>query len=242
MVNQHAGRGNLGRGLSERSLGLRNPALFKTARTERKGSPTGNRYNEGQIMANTLMMKKKPQVETWTVEDQGDKFQNKRNACIEKLKESQKSYLKMNDAKLKEMLGAVVNEENSVVRTNRKSSAVKKIENISTYGSTSRILNTNRSVGNFVHPQIPNESRKAIEHFATNKNLKILPKEIRQNPFGNLPVLNSQYLDQGIYTLIQRGFIPKDVDVKPAMDREEPLLSTRRLAPIDPSLYEKANV
>jgi hypothetical protein len=75
-------------------------------------------------MVNRLMMKKKPQVETWAVEASEKKFENKRNACIEKLKESQKSYLKLNDAKLKEMLLAVVDEENPLVRTNRKSSAV----------------------------------------------------------------------------------------------------------------------
>jgi hypothetical protein len=155
------------------------------------------------------MMKKKPQLETWAVEASETTFENKRNKCIEKLKESQKSYLKLNDAKLKEMLLAVVDEENVLVRTNRKSSAVRKMENVSTYGSTSRILNSNRSmgnfagastVGNFVTRQIPNESRKGIENFATTKHLKVLPKEIKNNPFGNLPVLDSQYLDQGIYT------------------------------------------
>jgi hypothetical protein len=33
-------------------------------------------------MVNTLMMKKKPQVETWAVEASEKTFENKRNACI----------------------------------------------------------------------------------------------------------------------------------------------------------------
>ena len=63
----------------------------------------------------------------------------------------------------------------------------------------------------------------------TAKPKKILPKEVRENPFCNLPVLMDDDQNLGLINLVNQGLIPKDVDVSPALDRDDPVLKTRKI-------------
>lgn len=42
---------------------------------------------------------------------------------------------------------------------------------------------------------------------------KILPKNIRNNPFSEIPPITEGDLKKGLYNLIQTGIIPKDMDL-----------------------------
>ena len=60
---------------------------------------------------------------------------------------------------------------------------------------------------------------------------KYIPPEIRYNPFADLKVLTKKDLDQGIYTLMTQGYIPKDVDILPAIQRDNPIFHAKRMTP-----------
>lgn len=45
---------------------------------------------------------------------------------------------------------------------------------------------------------------------------KILPKNIRNNPFSDIPPITEGDLKKGLYNLVQTGIIPKDMDLQPA--------------------------
>jgi hypothetical protein len=68
-----------------------------------------------------------------------------------------------------------------------------------------------------------------ICHKKTTQPRKILPRELRENPFCNLPVLMDEDLNSGLLTLLNQGLIPKDVDVSPALDRDDPVLRTTKI-------------
>jgi len=42
---------------------------------------------------------------------------------------------------------------------------------------------------------------------------KILPKNIRNNPFSDIPPITEGDLKKGLYNLVQTGIIPKDMDL-----------------------------
>ncbi len=54
---------------------------------------------------------------------------------------------------------------------------------------------------------------------------KILSKEIRKNPFAIPPPITEGDLNTGLFTLINKGIIPKDVDLTPAFERGLPPLT-----------------
>lgn len=66
-------------------------------------------------------------------------------------------------------------------------------------------------------------------HSKTTKPKKILPREVRENPFCNLPVLMDEDQNLGLINLVNQGLIPKDVDVSPALDRDDPVLRTKKI-------------
>jgi hypothetical protein len=58
---------------------------------------------------------------------------------------------------------------------------------------------------------------------------KVIPKAIRRgNPFADLPVIRDEDLKDGIYTLINQGFIPKEVDVEPILARDDGILNIKK--------------
>lgn len=209
--------------LSARTLNTVQSAKGLGAITER----TPKLIDIKESTASTISMKKKPIVDEWGLKKLSN-FESKKNLCLEKLKASHKSYIKLNDIKLKEMLHNAIKEGE---KTNLASATTRDLD-------TKRTLEAHKSVGNFVTPRIEKDSIKKIEDFRIKKNQKVLPKEIRNNPFGNQPVLDHNYLDQGIQKLLQRGFIPKDVDLKPALDRDNPIMCTNRLEPFNESIIQ----
>lgn len=48
---------------------------------------------------------------------------------------------------------------------------------------------------------------------------RILPKHFRDNPFADPPPITQNDLNDGMYSLLNRGIIPRDVDLSPAFDR-----------------------
>lgn len=55
---------------------------------------------------------------------------------------------------------------------------------------------------------------------------KSIPRSIRKNPFSTLPILTEKDLSEGVYRLMNQGYIPKDVDVNLVLNRNSPLLET----------------
>lgn len=60
---------------------------------------------------------------------------------------------------------------------------------------------------------------------------KAVPLEIRKNPFAVLPPLSMNDLDRGIYTLVNQGYLPKYIDILPALQRNDPLFHTKPVLP-----------
>jgi len=57
---------------------------------------------------------------------------------------------------------------------------------------------------------------------------RILPAHIRNNPFADPPPINEDDINCGMYSLVRRGLIPKDVDLTPAFNRGGALLKTKQ--------------
>ena len=58
---------------------------------------------------------------------------------------------------------------------------------------------------------------------------KPVPHEIRHNPFARIPPLTIKDLNQGLYTLVNQGYLPKYVDITPALQRDDPIIQTRHV-------------
>lgn len=48
---------------------------------------------------------------------------------------------------------------------------------------------------------------------------RILPKNFRDDPFAEPPPIDERDIKDGMFNLVNRGIIPKDVDVTPAFER-----------------------
>jgi hypothetical protein len=57
-----------------------------------------------------------------------------------------------------------------------------------------------------------------------NAPKRILPKKFRDDPFADAPAIHQSDLNSGMFNLVNRGLIPRDVDVSPAFDRGSPAL------------------
>ena len=56
----------------------------------------------------------------------------------------------------------------------------------------------------------------------------ILPKEVRHNPFCEKNAIKAYELDKGLYSLIEKGKIGKDVNVITAFEKGNPILQAQR--------------
>ena len=54
---------------------------------------------------------------------------------------------------------------------------------------------------------------------------RILPKSFRDDPFAAPPRISETDINDGMFSLLNRGIIPRDVDVTPAFDRGSPPLT-----------------
>jgi len=54
-----------------------------------------------------------------------------------------------------------------------------------------------------------------------------LPAHIRNNPFADPPPITESDISCGMYNLVQRRVIPKDVDLTPAFERGGALVSIK---------------
>jgi hypothetical protein len=48
---------------------------------------------------------------------------------------------------------------------------------------------------------------------------RILPKNFRDDPFADPPPITEDDISDGMFSLLNRGIIPKDVDLSPAFER-----------------------
>ena len=48
---------------------------------------------------------------------------------------------------------------------------------------------------------------------------RILPKNYRDDPFADPPPITENDINDGMFSLINRGIIPRDVDLTPAFER-----------------------
>jgi hypothetical protein len=48
---------------------------------------------------------------------------------------------------------------------------------------------------------------------------RILPKNFRDDPFADPPPITENDIKDGMYSLLSRGIIPRDVDLSPAFER-----------------------
>jgi hypothetical protein len=48
---------------------------------------------------------------------------------------------------------------------------------------------------------------------------RILPKHFRDDPFADPPPITEDDISDGMFSLLNRGIIPKDVDLSPAFER-----------------------
>lgn len=55
----------------------------------------------------------------------------------------------------------------------------------------------------------------------------MLPPEIRNNPFADGIAITESEIYCGLYNLINKGIVPKDVDIMPAFVRGVPPLQNR---------------
>ena len=53
----------------------------------------------------------------------------------------------------------------------------------------------------------------------TNRAKRILPKQFRDDPFADPPPITETDIADGMYSLLNRGIIPRDVDLSPAFER-----------------------
>ena len=65
----------------------------------------------------------------------------------------------------------------------------------------------------------------------TAKPKRILPKHFRDDPFADPPPITENDIKDGMYSLLNRGVIPKDVDLTPAFERGNAPFSTQTIKP-----------
>ena len=51
---------------------------------------------------------------------------------------------------------------------------------------------------------------------------RILPKKFREDPFADPPPITEDDIGEGMMNLLNRGIIPRDVDLSPAFERGAP--------------------
>ena len=64
----------------------------------------------------------------------------------------------------------------------------------------------------------------------TNKAKRILPKQFRDDPFADPPPITENDIADGMFSLLNRGIIPRDVDLSPAFERNSAPFSFKKAA------------
>lgn len=102
--------------------------------------------------------------------------------------------------------------------------------------------------------QIPPALRSITKEYRIGKGVKSkkmtgakhIPSSIRNNPFSDLPLLREKDLEEGVLNLVHQGFIPKDVDVMPVLNRNNPILISNPLDPeminIQDAIHQRHNI
>ena len=62
----------------------------------------------------------------------------------------------------------------------------------------------------------------------TNNAKRILPKHFRDDPFADPPPITETDINDGMFSLLNRGIIPRDVDLSPAFERNQAPFSFNR--------------
>jgi hypothetical protein len=57
---------------------------------------------------------------------------------------------------------------------------------------------------------------------------RILPKHFRDDPFADPPPISEHDISDGMFSLLNRGIIPRDVDLTPAFERGNAPFMNRR--------------
>ncbi|EAR96432.2 IQ calmodulin-binding motif protein (macronuclear) [Tetrahymena thermophila SB210] len=114
-------------------------------------------------------------------------------------------------------------------------SQISRIEN-SINNNSSIFINEDSIIQNFQGFQ---ENQQSQDHSLLQKNKKpfklklheprILPKELRENPFALKPIVKEKDLQMGIYELVNKGLIPKDTDIEPAFTRGQSIFQAKRM-------------
>lgn len=60
---------------------------------------------------------------------------------------------------------------------------------------------------------------------------KPVPAAIRKDPFAEIPILTLDDLNKGLYTLTNQGYLGKNVDITQALQRNNPLIVSKRIEP-----------
>lgn len=61
-----------------------------------------------------------------------------------------------------------------------------------------------------------------VKRYKVVQSKKILPKNFRDDPFADPPPITEDDIDDGMLSLLNRGIIPRDVDLTPAFERGAP--------------------
>ncbi|KAL4504491.1 hypothetical protein ABPG72_009937 [Tetrahymena utriculariae] len=114
-------------------------------------------------------------------------------------------------------------------------SQISRIEN-SINNNSSIFINEDSIIQNFQGFQ---ENQQNQDHSQLQKNKKpfklklheprILPKELRENPFALKPIVKEKDLQMGIYELVNKGLIPKDTDIGPAFSRGQSIFQAKKM-------------
>lgn len=81
------------------------------------------------------------------------------------------------------------------------------------------------------HQTQPMKSLKPLKPSAHPPAPHPVPVSIRKDPFASIPPLTVSDLDRGIYILSNQGYLPRYVDITPALQRLDPILSSKVLEP-----------
>jgi hypothetical protein len=80
---------------------------------------------------------------------------------------------------------------------------------------------------------IENQSKRLYSSKLSHPK-KILPKKYRDDPFAEPPPITGEDISEGMISLLNRGIIPRDVDLTPAFERGAPPFTLRKV-----KLYNK---
>lgn len=69
---------------------------------------------------------------------------------------------------------------------------------------------------------------------------RILPKNYRDDPFSDPPPITENDIHDGMYSLLNRGIIPRDVDLTPAFERgHAPFSQTQKVLSLPPEKKQR---